>query len=66
LGAAILVGGTFLAGAASAQCPALGNDAGCDAVIKVRQTGATEEQTGTGPYDGSDDTLIGLVNNIPA
>lgn len=65
-GAAFLLGGTFLSGAASAQCPSVGNDTGCGAVITVTSTGATVTQTGMGPYDGSDDTLIGVVNNIPA
>jgi hypothetical protein len=65
-GAALLLGGTFLTSAASAQCPAVGNDTGCGSLITVTSTGATVTQTGMGPYDGSDDTLIGVVNNIPA
>jgi hypothetical protein len=68
-GAAFLLGGTFLAGAASAQtspCPAFGSDTACGAIITVTPTGATVMQTGMGPYDGSDDTLIGVANMIPA
>src|ERR1700738_5525995 len=65
-GAAFLLGGTFLTSAASAQCPTVGNDTGCGAVIPVTGTGATFMPTGMGPYDGSDDTLVGVVNNIPA
>jgi hypothetical protein len=67
LGAAFLLGGTFLSGAASAQCPTVGNDTGCGAVITITATAPpTVMQTGMGPYDGSDDTLVGVVNNIPA
>jgi hypothetical protein len=65
-GAAFLLGGTFLTSAASAQCPTVGNDTGCGIVITVTGTGATFMPTGMGPYDGSDDTLVGVVNNIPA
>jgi hypothetical protein len=68
-GAAFLLGGTFLAGAASAQtslCPAFGSDTACGAIITVTPTGATVMQTGMGPYDGSDDTLIGVANMILA
>lgn len=51
------------------QCPAIGQaTAGCDLVITVTDSGTT---VATGPsygiaggtYDGSDDTLIGIVNN---
>jgi hypothetical protein len=63
LGAAVLIGGTFFAGAASAQCPPVNDDTGCGFVITVTDKGATVMPTGQGPYDGSDDTLIGVVNN---
>src|SRR5262249_52351939 len=56
----------LLPSAANAQCPAVGNDTGCGALITVTGTGASVTQTGQGPYDGSDDTLIGVTNNIPA
>jgi hypothetical protein len=65
-GAAFLLGGTILTSAASAQCPTVGSDTGCGIVITVTGTGATFMPTGMGPYDGSDDTLVGVVNNIPA
>jgi hypothetical protein len=64
-GAVALLSGTLLSTAASAQCPAAGNDTGCGALITITQTGANVTPTGQGPYDGSDDTLIGVVNNIP-
>jgi len=47
---------------AGAQCPAVGADTGCGAVITVTDTGASVSLTGQGPYDGNDDTLIGVVN----
>jgi hypothetical protein len=59
-------------GRALAQCPAFGADTTCGAVITIIQTGnspcpatgcATVTFTGQGPYDGADDTLIGVVNN---
>jgi PEP-CTERM motif len=54
---------------AASLCPAVGDaTAGCDLVITVTNSGTT---VGTGPsftlaggtYDGSDDTLIGIINN---
>jgi hypothetical protein len=70
-GAAFLLGGTFLSSAASAQavmpmCTSVGVDTACGAIINVAPTGGTVKQTGMGPYDGSDDTLIGVANMIPA
>jgi hypothetical protein len=66
LGAAALLGSSFIDDPAHAQCPAYGSDTDCGAVITITATGATVTSTGQGPYDGSDDTLIGVVNNIPA
>jgi hypothetical protein len=48
---------------ANAQCPAVGNDTGCGIVITITNSGASVVPTGQGPYDGIDDTLIGVVNN---
>jgi hypothetical protein len=57
---------------AAAQCPAFGQDTTCGAIITIIQTGntpcpstgcATVTFTGQGPYDGADDTLVGVVNN---
>lgn len=49
---------------ANAQCPAFGADTACGVVITVTNSGATvNSSTGQGPYDGNDDTLIGVVNN---
>lgn len=54
---------------AASICPAYGDaTAGCDLVITVTNSGATvtngpSESIAGGTYDGSDDTLIGIVNN---
>jgi hypothetical protein len=70
-GAAVLLGGTFLSTAASAQtvtCPTFSgtHSSGCLSVINVTGTNATVGPgPASGPYDGSDDTLVGVVNNIP-
>jgi LPXTG-motif cell wall-anchored protein len=49
--------------AANTICPAVGNDSDCGAIVTVTDTGATITITGQGPYDGDDDTLVGVVNN---
>ncbi len=47
-----------------AQCPAYGYDTTCGTVITITPaSGVTITQTGQGPYDGNDDTLVGIVNN---
>ena len=54
---------------ASTICPAIGDDhnPGCGIVITINSDGtATVTATGQGPYDGSDDTLVGIVNNSAA
>ncbi|HEY1580434.1 MAG TPA: hypothetical protein VGF82_25515 [Terracidiphilus sp.] len=54
----------MIANRASAQvCPAVGNDNNCGIIITITDTDATVTVTGQGPYDGADDTLIGVVNN---
>ena len=69
--AAVAVAGLFVPCAlhAASLCPAVGDaTAGCDLVITVTNSGTT---VSTGPsfalaggtYDGSDDTLIGIINN---
>src|SRR5450631_3985378 len=63
LGAALLPCGLLFSGEARAQCPKVGQDTACGAVVTVNDTGNTVIATGQGPYDGSDDTLIGVVNN---
>lgn len=43
-------------------CPALGMDSDCGIIITVTDSGTVVQGTGEGPYDGADDTLIGVVN----
>jgi len=48
--------------AATAVCPAIGADTDCGVVITIDGAGAHLAATGQGPYDGNDDTLVGVVN----
>ena len=54
---------TILSSLANGQCPAFGADTTCGTVITITDAGAFVSFTGQGPYDGSDDTLLGVVNN---
>jgi hypothetical protein len=49
------------------QCPAVGADTtGCGLLITFNADGSvTASDSGQGPYDGADDTLIGIQNNTP-
>jgi hypothetical protein len=52
------------------QCPAVGLNTGCAILITVNANGTTmvagdPNSPNNGPYDGSDDTLVGVVNNSP-
>jgi hypothetical protein len=46
------------------QCPQVDKDAGCQFLINVTSSGVTvtEDNEGLGPYDGEDDTLVGIEN----
>lgn len=49
---------------ANAQvCPVVGADTNCGIVITITDTGSSVSFTGQGPYDGIEDTLVGIVNN---
>ena len=48
---------------ANAQCPPTGADSVCGALITITNAGASISFSGQGPYDGFDDTLVGVVNN---
>jgi hypothetical protein len=51
------------ASATFTQCPPVFNDAGCGFLIQVTNGGVSITQDATlGPYDGSDDTLVGITN----
>ncbi len=50
--------------AQSAVCPVIGSSSDCSAVITRSSAGVySVASTGVGPYDGSDDSLVGFVNN---
>jgi hypothetical protein len=45
------------------ECPAIGADQSCGILIYVTSSGATVlSDPSQGPYDGGDDTLVGVVN----
>ena len=49
------------------ECPAIGRDQSCGLLIRVTDAGETVVSDPTqGPYDGSDDTLIGVLNSSSA
>jgi hypothetical protein len=60
-------------GFADAQCPAVGADSACGVVLTILDIGTGRGacsprncitiSNNQGPYDGSDDTLVGVVNN---
>lgn len=45
-----------------AICPAAGQDTECGTLIIVTDTGSSIYYSGQGPYDGNDDTLVGVIN----
>lgn len=45
------------------ECPTVGNDTSCGLLIDVKNGGVTVyEDPSQGPYDGADDTLVGVLN----
>src|SRR5712691_6905170 len=50
------------------QCPAVGQDASCQILLVVNpdDTITVLGDPTLGPYDGADDTLVGIVNNAKA
>lgn len=47
------------------ECPAIGAAPSCDILLVVNpdQTITVTGDSSAGPYDGSDDTLVGVINN---
>ena len=64
LALACLAPGTAAAAPRFTECPPVDKDTGCQFLIKVTNGGVLVEEDSTqpGPYDGEDDTLIGIVN----
>lgn len=56
---------TASAGAAGfSQCPHIDEDLGCQFLITINEGGAVSvAEAPVGPYDGEDDTLVGIQNN---
>src|SRR5580704_16848235 len=53
-----------LAQAAFSQCPAVDHDTSCEFLITVTDKGVQVAQDpAQGPYDGEDDSLIGIQNS---
>lgn len=69
LSAAVLAGAAAMAIAGAApvmadQCPAVGSDTTCGIVITLNPGGtATITSTGQPPFENSEDTLVGVLNN---
>jgi len=49
--------------AAQAAFPAYGSDTGPGILITIGNSSTIISATGQGPYDGSDDTYVGVINN---
>jgi RHS repeat-associated protein len=50
--------------AAFSQCPAIGNDTSCAVLVTVTDSGTqVQSDASQGPFDGVEDTLIGVQNN---
>ncbi|MGH9071945.1 MAG: DUF6531 domain-containing protein, partial [Acidimicrobiales bacterium] len=50
-----------------AECPAIGGDSGCQILVVVTDQGTQIlDDPNQGPYDGSDDALIGVLNDSSA
>jgi hypothetical protein len=47
---------------AAGECPPVGLDTDCGTLITITNAGGTATATGQPPYDGSEDTLIGVRN----
>lgn len=47
------------------ECPSVGANTGCAILITIGSSGTpvVAQDTSQGPYDGSDDTLVGVLNN---
>lgn len=50
------------------QCPAIGSSPSCEILLVVNPDNSVSvlNDSSVGTFDGSDDTLVGIVNNSPA
>jgi hypothetical protein len=67
---ALAAGGSLAAAPAAlaasfTECPAIGASPGCEILLTVNANGTVSVQgdSSAGTFDGSDDTLIGIINN---
>src|SRR5215470_6605196 len=67
LAGTMLAGGAVFGGATPAAanvCPVVGASSNCGVTITLNPGGTTTvTASGIGPYDGTEDTLVGVVNN---
>jgi hypothetical protein len=71
VGASLAVASAIPAGAATApappftECPAIGASPSCEILLVVNadNTVSVEGDPSVGPFDGSDDTLVGIIND---
>lgn len=74
IGSGLAVAPAVLAATATApappftECPAIGASPSCEILLVVNADGtvSVEGDPSVGPYDGSDDTLVGIINNSSA
>ena len=69
LAGTMLAGGAFVSAPANASvCPTdIGSSGGCNIVITAGPGGSFSTQVlNANPYDGSDDNLVGIINNSGA
>jgi hypothetical protein len=59
------VSGPHTQAAMFTQCPAIGADTGCAILLVINANGtvSVQQDVAQGPYDGSEDSLIGVQNN---
>jgi hypothetical protein len=56
---------SLLSAAQFNQCPSVGSNTGCAVLITINSSGTptVAVDSAQGPYDGADDTLVGVLNN---
>ena len=61
-------GASPLSGTPSYSCPAVGDDSGCGYLITFNgdASATVTHESGVGPYDNSEDVLVGILNNSDA
>lgn len=62
---AVPAAASLLSAAQFSQCPSVGSNTGCAVLITINSSGTptVAVDAAQGPYDGADDTLVGVLNN---